>query len=79
MVDPPGAVVEEIQGLGGVPRDGLPDPHDQQGQDGPVPREPGDTGAEGPEISPGIPGGGLTGSAPGGPQPDRWTHRRRRP
>ena len=28
MVDPLGAVVEEIQGLGGVPRDGLPDPHD---------------------------------------------------
>ena len=40
MVDPLGAVVEEIQGLGGVPRDGLPDPHDQQGQDGlhPPPR-----------------------------------------
>ena len=42
MVDPLGAVVEEIQGLGGVPRDGLPDPHDQQGQDGlhPPPRNP---------------------------------------
>ena len=39
MVDPLGAVVEEIQGLGG---DGLPDPHDQQGQDGlhPPPRNP---------------------------------------
>ena len=42
MVDPLGAVVEEIQRLGGVPRDGLPDPHDQQGQDGlhPPPRNP---------------------------------------
>ena len=42
MVDPLGAVVEEIQGLGGVLRDGLPDPHDQQGQDGlhPPPRNP---------------------------------------
>ena len=42
MVDPLGAVVEEIQGLGGVPRDGLPDPYDQQGQDGlhPPPRNP---------------------------------------
>ena len=42
MVDPLGEVVEEIQGLGGVPRDGLPDPHDQQGQDGlhPPPRNP---------------------------------------
>ena len=42
MVDPLGAVVEEIQGLGGVPQDGLPDPHDQQGQDGlhPPPRNP---------------------------------------
>ena len=41
MVDPLGEVVEEIQGLG-VPRDGLPDPHDQQGQDGlhPPPRNP---------------------------------------
>ena len=37
MVDPLGAVVEEIQGLGGVPRDGH-----QQGQDGlhPPPRNP---------------------------------------
>ena len=43
MVDPLGEVVEEIQGLGGVSRDGLPDPHDQQGQDGfhPPPRHPG--------------------------------------
>ena len=41
MVDPLGAVVEEIQGLGGVPRDGLPDPHDQQGQDGLHPPEAG--------------------------------------
>ena len=42
MVDPLGAVVEEIQGLGGVPQNGLPDPHDQQGQDGlhPPPRNP---------------------------------------
>ena len=42
MVDPLGEVVEEIQGLGGVSRDGLPDPHDQQGQDGlhPPPRNP---------------------------------------
>ena len=39
------------------------------------PRHPylGDTGAEGPEISPRA-SQGLTGSAPGG-QPDRWTHR----
>ena len=42
MVDPLGEVVEEIQGLGGVSRNGLPDPHDQQGQDGfhPPPRHP---------------------------------------
>ena len=32
---------------------------------GPVPRKLGDTGAEGPEISPRIPGGRLVGSAPG--------------